>query len=144
MRDAGHAAGLRLIDRHPFGDAAAAPVAMLVECGQHFSPAAFDAADEAVRRTIAVFLDGRSAEPAPPQSVIEVTQAVTIQTEAFEFTREWPNMSLVPESGTLVGRDGAREVRTTYDDTWLVMPASARYRRPGLTAVRFGRRVAGL
>ena len=141
VRDGGHAAGLRLIDRFPFGDAAAAPVAMLVECGQHFSRAAFDAADEAVRRTISVFLDGRDAEPAPPQSLIEVTEAVTIQTDVFEFTREWPNMSVVPHVGTLVARDGAREVRTPHDDTYLVMPASARYRKPGLTAVRFGRRV---
>jgi len=143
VRDGGHAAGLRLIDRFPFGDAAAAPVAMLVECGQHFSRAAFDAADEVVRRTISVFLDGRGAEPAPPQSVIEVTQAVTIQTEAFEFAREWPNMSVVAQAGTLVARDGAREVRTPHDDTYLVMPASARYRKPGLTGVRFGRRVGG-
>lgn len=98
---------------------------MLVECGQHFSRAAFDAADEVVRRTISVFLDGRGTEPAPPQSVIEVTEAVTIQTEAFEFAREWPNMLVVPQAGTLVARDGAREVRTPHDDTYLVMPASA-------------------
>ena len=142
VRDGGHAAGLRLIDRFPFADAGAAPVAMLVECGQHFSRAAFDAAGEVMRRTISVFLDGRGAEPAPPQSVIEVTQAVTIQTDAFEFAHEWPNMSVVAQAGTLVGRDGAREVRTPHDDTYLVMPASARYRKPGLTAVRFGRRVA--
>jgi len=141
LRDAGHASGLRLIDRFPFGDATASPVAMLVECGQHFSRAAFDAADEAVRRTISVCLEGRSADPAPPQSVIEITQAITIQTQAFEFAREWPNMSVVEKAGTLVGRDGEREVRTPYDNTYLVMPASARYRKPGLTAVRFGKRV---
>lgn len=141
VRDAGHAAGLRLIDRFPFGDAAAAPVAMLVECGQHFSRAAFDAADEAVRRTIAVVLEGGPAGPSAPQSLIEITQAVTIETGAFEFVRDWPNMSRVAAAGTLVARDGAREVRTPHDDTWLVMPASARYRKPGLTGVRFGRTV---
>lgn len=141
VRDAGHAAGLRLIDRVPFGDAAAAPVAMLVECGQHFSRAAFDAADEAVRRTIGVVLEGGPAGPSAPQSLIEITQAVTIETDAFEFVREWPNMSVVAVAGTVVARDGAREVRTPHDDTWLVMPASARYRKPGLTGVRFGRTV---
>lgn len=139
IRDAGHAAGLRLIDCLPFGDATASPLAMLVECGEHFGPAAFDAAHEAVRRTIRVYLDDQSAEPAPPQTVVEVTQAVTILTDDFEFVREWPNMSVIAEAGTLVARDGEREVRTPHDDTWLVMPASARYRRPGLTAVRFGR-----
>jgi succinylglutamate desuccinylase len=142
VQDGGHAAGLRLIDRGAFADAAAAPVAMLVECGQHFSRAALDAADDAVQRTLAVFLEGASAPPAPCQRVIEVTEAVTIRSDAFEFACDWPNMAMVPQAGTLIGRDGDREVRTTYDNTWLVMPASARYRRPGLTAVRFGREVA--
>ncbi len=144
VRDGGHASGLRLIDRHPFGDAAAAPMAMLVECGQHFSPAAFDAADEVVRRMMSVYVDRQVVDPAPAQSVIEVTQAVTIKTDAFEFTREWPNMAIVPKAGTLVGNDGGVEVRTTYDDTYLVMPASARFCKPGLTAVRFGRQVSTL
>jgi succinylglutamate desuccinylase len=139
--DAGHAAGLRLIDRHPFGDAAASQVAMLIECGEHFSTAAFDAAEEVVRRTIGVYLEGGTPEAASPQSVIAVTSAITIQTDAFEFVREWPNMFCVPQAGTLLGRDDALEVRTPYDDTWLVMPASVRYQKPGLTAVRFGRRV---
>lgn len=142
VRDGGHASGLRLIDRHPFGDAAAKPMAMLVECGQHFSAQAFDAADESVRRMMSVFVEGSAAPPAPDQSVIEVTQAVTIQSDSFAFTQDWPNMALVPQAGTLVGRDGEVEVRTTYDDTWLVMPATERYRKPGLTAVRFGRRAA--
>jgi len=142
VRDAGHASGLRLIDRAPFGDAAAAPVAMLIECGQHFSREALVAAEESVRRTVAVFAHGESIAAASAQSLIEVTQAVTIETEAFEWVKDWPNMAVVPKAGTLVGRDGARDVRTPYDDTWMVMPSlSARHRKPGLTAVRFGRTV---
>ncbi|HEY8049648.1 MAG TPA: succinylglutamate desuccinylase/aspartoacylase family protein [Ramlibacter sp.] len=140
VRDAGHAAGLRLIDRAPFGDAAAAPVAMLVECGEHFSREALVAAEEAVRRTVAVFIGGERVAPAAPQAVIEVTQAVTIQTDSFEFVQEWPNMSLVPRAGTLVARDGGREIRAPHDGTYMIMPASARNCRPGQTAVRFGRR----
>jgi succinylglutamate desuccinylase len=141
IRDAGHAAGLRLIDRHPFGDPAASQVAMLIECGEHFSTAAFEAADEVVRRTISVYLEGQTPEAASPQHVIEVTSAITIQTDAFGFVRDWPNMSCVPQAGTLLGRDGELELRTPYDNTWLVMPASLRYQKPGLTAVRFGRKV---
>ena len=139
IRDAGHASGLRLIDRPPFGDAAASPAAMLVECGEHFGAPAFDAAEEVVRRTIAAVLNGQATDPAQPQSVIEVTQAVTIQTAAFAFEREWPNMAIVPKAGTLMARDGESEVRTPYDNTYLVMPASHRHIKPGLTAVRFGR-----
>jgi succinylglutamate desuccinylase len=142
VQDAGHASGLRLIDRGAFGDASAAPVAMLVECGQHFSRTAIDAAQEAVQRTISVYLERQGAQPAPTQSVIDVTEAVTIRTDTFTFTREWPNMAQVAQGGTLIGHDGQSEVRTPYDNAYLVMPASARYRKPGLTAVRFGRRVA--
>jgi succinylglutamate desuccinylase len=141
VRDAGHASGLRLIDRAPFGDAAAAPVAMLVECGAHFSRAALDAASEAVRRTVAVCIDGNEEAPAAPQSIVEVTEAVTIRSPGFAFVEHWPNMGVVPRKGTLIARDGDTEVRTPYDDTWLVMPATERFRQPGQTAVRFGRRV---
>jgi succinylglutamate desuccinylase len=141
VQDAGHAAGLRLIDRHPFSAPDTSPVAMLIECGAHFSRAAFDAAAQVVARMLSVFVDGAQAAPADKQSVIEVTQAVTIRTGEFEFVRDWPNMSRVPDAGTLIAHDGSDEVRTPYDDTFLVMPASARYRRPGLTAVRFGRKV---
>jgi succinylglutamate desuccinylase len=140
VRDAGHAAGLRLIDRAPFGDPAAPAVAMLVECGEHFSRAALVAAEEVVRRTVAVFLAGERLEPAAPQSVIEVTQAVTIETDAFEFVQEWDNMAVIGRAGTLVARDGGREIRAPHDGTYMIMPASARHRKPGQTAVRFGRR----
>jgi succinylglutamate desuccinylase len=141
VQDAGHAAGLRLIDRQPFASPDAAPVAMLIECGAHFSRAALDAAGEVVDRTLKVFVEGAQVQPAQPQSVIEVTQAVTIRSQQFEFVRDWPNMVCVPAAETLIGRDGSEEVRTPYDDTFMVMPASARYRKPGLTAVRFGRKV---
>lgn len=144
VQDAGHAAGLRLIDRQPFASPDASPVAMLIECGAHFSRAAFDAASEVVDRTLSVFVEGREVQPKEPQSVIEVTQAVTIRTDRFEFVRDWPNMACVPEAGTLVGHDGGEEVRTPYPYTYMVMPASMRYRKPGLTAVRFGRKVASI
>ena len=141
-KDAGHASGLRLIDRAPFGDASAPAVAVLVECGHHFSREALAAAEEAVRRVVAVFLEGRTAPPSPAQTLIEITEAVTIKTDRFEWVREWGNMERVPVKGTLVGRDGDREVRTPHDDTYMVMPSIAeKHRRPGLTAVRFGQRV---
>jgi hypothetical protein len=142
IKDAGHAAGLRLIDRAPFGDASNAAVAMLVECGQHFSREALVAAEEAVQRVVSVYVDGRAAPPSPSQTLIEITEAVTIKTDSFEWTRDWGNMEVVPAKGTLVGRDGERDVRTPHEDTYMVMPSMARrHRKPGQTAVRFGRRV---
>ena len=40
-------------------------------------------------------------------------------------------------SGTLIGRDGDREIRTPYSDCVLIMPT--RRPRKGETAVRLGR-----
>lgn len=141
VQDTGHAQGKRMIDRETFASPAAAPVAMLVECGAHFSREALDAAADVVRRTMAAMLQGQELAPPAEQSVLEVTSAVTIESDAFEFVQDWPNMSCVPTAGTLLGRDGAREVRTPHDDAWLVMPASRAFWKRGLTAVRFGRRV---
>ena len=145
LRDAGHAAGLRLIDSGAFADPAQAAVAMLVECGQHFSRSAIDTAHAAVRNTIAAGLHGQSfpanAAPASAQSLIEVTEAVTIRSDAFRWLRDWPNMGVVPQAGTLVARDGEHEVRTPHDHAYMVMPATPQFQKRGLTAVRFGRRV---
>lgn len=140
VQDGGHSAGLRLIDRPRFADPRAAPVAMLVECGQHFSREAIEAADETVRRTIAAVLRGEAMSAPEPQSVIEVTEAVTIRTDDFQWVGEWSNMGVVPEAGTLVARDGDSEVRTPHANTYMVMPASEAFRKRGQTAVRFGRR----
>lgn len=141
VQDSGHAAGLRLIDRAPYAQEGEPQVAMLVECGQHFSQAAIDAAHETVRRTIGVYLQGREMPAPGPQVLISVTEAVTIATDEFAFTQEWPNMGVVPRAGTLIARDGDREIRTPHDETFMVMPASEAFRKKGQTAVRFARRV---
>lgn len=141
VMDAGHAAGQRLIDSGGYQADESRRRAMLIECGQHFSRAACDAADEAVRRLVAVCLRGEKVSPAAPQTLLEVSEAVTIRTDRFQFVRDWGNMALVPEAGTLVARDGDREVRTPHEGTYMVMPATPRYCKPGLTGVRFARRV---
>jgi hypothetical protein len=46
-------------------------------------------------------------------------------------------MQVVPVRGTLLAQDGARLVRTPYDDSVLIMPT--RRPRRGETAVRIGR-----
>jgi hypothetical protein len=44
---------------------------------------------------------------------------------------------VLPEKGTLIGRDDGREVRTPYDNCVLIMPSRRLVR--GQTAVRLGR-----
>jgi predicted deacylase len=145
VRDAGHAAGRRLRDYAGFGEAGAGPAALLVECGQHWEAAAADVARETALR----FLDCLdllepdykaqhfAATPSPPQRVIEVTEAVTIMTDHFSFVRNFRGQEIIAQTGTLLGSDGAREIRTPYPDCVLIMPSRRLVR--GQTAVRLGR-----
>lgn len=145
--DAGHAAGRRLRDYAFFDDPRDARNALLVECGQHWERAAPQVAKAATLRFLA--LHGLAAPsfvaehggdmPLPPQTTIEVTDAVTIRTDAFAFVHPATPLGIVAKAGTLLARDGHDDIVTPYDDCVLVMPTH-RPRR-GETAVRLGRLV---
>jgi hypothetical protein len=74
------------------------------------------------------------------QRVIEVTEAVTITSDKFEFADDFRGLEVLSAKGTLIGRDGDREVRTPYEDCVLIMPSRRLIK--GQTAVRLGRFVA--
>jgi predicted deacylase len=143
--DAGHQAGKRLRDYAFFDDPADPRSALLIECGQHWERRAADVAHAATLRFLRHFgmLDAELAETAPPaaslprQQAIEVTQVVTITTDAFEFAIPVHGLMRVPKAGTLLARDAGHEIRTPYDDCVLIMPT--RRPRKGETAVRLGR-----
>jgi predicted deacylase len=145
--DAGHVAGKRLRDYAFFDDPEDPRNALLIECGQHWEKAAPEVAKQCTLRFLRhfgtvqpTFLDVHfSRAPLPVQKAIEVTTAVTIDTDAFVFVGPVKGLAVVKKSGTLIARDGEREVVTPYDDCVLVMPT----RRPkrGETAVRLGRYV---
>lgn len=144
VRDAGHAAGRRMRDYGGFGDAKSPKVALLVECGQHWEKAAADVAIETTWRFLAVSGVLAPADAlhilavAPkPQRVVAVTDAVTIASDRFEFAAEYRGLEVIPRAGTVIGRDGERDIRTPYNDCVLIMP-SRRLTR-GQTAVRLGR-----
>ena len=144
VRDAGHAAGRRLRDYGDFGEPNSPKTALLVECGQHWERAAADVAIETSLSFLAaagVLAPAEAARllarPAPRQRVVTVTDAVTIAGEGFEFTADYRGLEVIAHAGTVIARDGQREVRTPYDDCVLIMP-SRRLTR-GQTAVRLGR-----
>ncbi len=147
MCDAGHAAGPRMRDYGGFGDPAAAKTALLIECGQHWERRAAEVAtDVMLRFLIAVgsvipedvaALGGPDFDARPRQRVIEVTEAMTITGDRFEFTDNYRGLEVVPQKGTLIGHDGDREVRTPYDNCVLIMPSRRLVK--GQTAVRLGR-----
>jgi len=144
VSDAGHASGRRLRDYGDFADPASAKNALLVECGQHWAAGVERVALEVALRCLLhlrmvdpAFAAPHLAEPPPPQRFVEVTEAITIGSERFEFVRDFRGGEVIPRAGTLLAYDGGRPVRTPYDDCILVMPS--RRLTPGLTAVRLGR-----
>jgi predicted deacylase len=148
VSDAGHAAGRRMRDYASFGDTSSPRNALLVECGQHWEPESVDVAKEISLRFLACygvvdadFVQEHLTAVAPPQQhLIEVTGPVTIETDEFRFNEIFSGMEVIEKKGTLIGWDGAAEVRTPYDHCVLIMPS--RRLNKGASAVRFGRYVS--
>ena len=53
------------------------------------------------------------------------------------FVREFRGGEVIPKAGTVIAHDGAREIRTPYDNCLLVVPTPIAPR--GHTAVRLAR-----
>ena len=144
MCDRGHAAGPRLRDYGAFADPASPKAALLVECGQHWEESAANVATATGYRFLAA-CGLLAPDPcravldfaAPPQRVIDVTEAVTVTSDDFRFTVPYRGLEVISKAGTEIASDGGRAVVTPYDDCVLVMP-SMRLAR-GQTAVRLGR-----
>jgi predicted deacylase len=147
MCDAGHAAGPRMRDYAGFGDPASPKTALLIESGQHWQRRAAEVATDVMLRFLmavgtltrddAQALGGPDFDAHPRQRIIEVTEAITITGDNFEFVQEFRGLEVLTPKGTLIGRDSGREVRTPYDDCVLIMPS--RRLAKGQTAVRLGR-----
>ena len=143
VADAGHVAGRRLIDYGRFADPASPQAAVLVEAGQHWETAAVDMALASIAgllRHLGMAGAHSALPPSPPPSsgrFAEVTMAVTAVTSGFGFVQAFRGGDVVPRRNTLIGMDGATEVRTPHDDCLLVMPSLRPSR--GHTAVRLAR-----
>ena len=150
MCDEGHAAGKRMRDYGPFGDPASPKTALLIEAGQHWQNRAAEVATDVMLRFLiavgvltrddAAPIAGPDFDAHPQQRIIEVTEAVTIASDKFEFVDDFRGLEVLSPRGTLIGRDNGREVRTPYDNCVLIMPS--RRLAKGHTAVRLGRFVA--
>lgn len=149
MCDAGHAAGPRMRDYGGFGDPESPKTALLIECGQHWERRSAQVATDVMLRFLIALgvatrddvasLGDADFDANPRQRVIEVTAAVTITGDRFDFVEDYRGLEVIPRIGTLIGLDGGREIRTPYDDCVLIMPSRRLLR--GQTAVRLGRYV---
>lgn len=149
VTDAGHRNGARMRDFGAFSDANRAETAMLVECGQHWARSSIDIAITSCRQFLEAIdlvdtslLDRLGRAPKPvPQQVIEVTDAMTVKSGPFRFSRTVRGLDVIPKAGTVIAFDGKAPVTTPYDNCVLIMPSKRLTR--GLTAVRLGRFVEG-
>jgi predicted deacylase len=149
MCDAGHAAGPRMRDYGGFGDPESPKTALLIECGQHWERRSAQVATDVMLRFLialgvvtrddAASLGEDDFDAQPPQRVIEVTEAVTITGDRFDFVEDFRGLEVIPQKGAVIGHDGGREIRTPYDNCILIMPSRRLLR--GQTAVRLGRYV---
>jgi predicted deacylase len=147
MCDAGHAAGPRMRDYDGFGDPGSAKTALLIESGQHWERRAAEVATDVMLRFLIALgtvtredaqpLAGPDFDAHPRQRIIQVTEAVTITSDSFQFVQDFRGLEVLSPKGTLIGRDDTREIRTPYDDCVLIMPS--RRLAKGQTAVRLGR-----
>lgn len=146
VSDRGHAEGVRMRDYTAFADPASQRNALLVECGQHWeAPAADIALDTALAFLAATatiprdFADTHRPLPKPDSMrFYEVSGPVTIQTDDFRFAQDWRGFEHLPQ-GTLIGHDGAEEIRAPHPTTVLIMPSARLW--PGKTAVRLAQPV---
>jgi predicted deacylase len=149
MCDPGHAAGPRMRDYGGFGDSASPKTALLIEAGQHWERRAAEVATDVMLRFLVTLgtlsledarsLGGPDFDAHPRQRTIQVTEAITITGANFEFVEDFRGLEVLPQKGTLIGRENGREVRTPYDNCVLIMPSRRLVK--GQTAVRLGRYV---
>ena len=145
--DEGHEAGKRMRDYNEFGDPAGGKSAMLVECGQHWASSSVEVARAAALHFLRHLdvLDPRFIADHLPsvaggkQTVIEISDRVTIASEEFRFVEDYRGFEIIERAGSLIAHDGGREIRTPYDDCVLVMPTATGRASAGQTAVRLGR-----
>ena len=123
----------------------AAPIALLIESGQHWLKRSAEIAFETAWRFLAAagVLAPRNssapwlARPTPPQRTVLVTDQITNTCDDFRLDRNFQGIEVIPRAGTVIAHDGRREIRTPYDNCVLVMPMQRAAR--GQTVVRLGR-----
>ncbi len=147
--DTGHPAGLRMIERGPFGDPNDPRTAILIECGQHWERAAADVALDTLLRFLqhTGVLSADVTQPAlrriglvpsPRQRLVRVSEAVVARSLDFRFEHDFHGLEVIAKAGEPIARDGDVVIRAPHDDTVLVMPSMA-HLKVGATMVRLGR-----
>jgi hypothetical protein len=67
-----------------------------------------------------------------------VTEPVVADSMDFTFSEDFRGLELIEHAGTVIARDGGRDIVTPYDNCVLVQP-SLRHLGPGVTVVRLAK-----
>lgn len=120
----GLGSGTPLIQYGRFGEAAGEGVALVAECGQHFSRAASELATAVARDFLAHFglLARNERQQAEPQRRFELLRTCMITTPAFRFTRPVKGFEVFAKD-ELIATDGEQEIRAPCDRCTILMPA---------------------
>lgn len=123
--------GRPLIQYGAYGDPRATPVALVVECGQHFARTSGEIAISVTMRFLDFFglipadlAAQYKADPGQPKRY-EVTDVLVAKTDQFRFTAPFVGFEELP-GGALIAMDGSEEIRAPAQGCTLIMPA----RRP--------------
>lgn len=120
--------GRPLIQYGAFGDPRATPVALVVECGQHFARSSGDIAIAVTMRFLDFFaliptdLAAQYAADAGEPRRYEVTDVLTAKTDRFRFAAPFVGFEDLA-GGALIAIDGDEEVRAPAEGCTVIMPA---------------------
>ena len=120
--------GRPLIQYGAFGDPRAPPVALVVECGQHFAAASGTVAIGVTMRFLDFFgmipADLAAQYPADPGAPgrYEVTDVLVAKTDRFRFAEPFTGFEDVA-AGALIATDGDEEIRAPAGGCTIIMPA---------------------
>jgi succinylglutamate desuccinylase len=120
--------GRPLIQYGAFGDPQAAPLAFVVECGQHFARSAGALAIGITMRFLDYFgqIPSDLAAQYKPEAglpmVYEITDVLVAKTEQFRFAAPLVGFEDLP-GGTLIATDGPEEIRAPAAGCTVIMPA---------------------
>lgn len=144
VSDFGHANGTRLRDYGRFNTPGDIPVSLLAECGAHWHQSTAEVAIQTTYRFLHATGTITTETAAPHIGTgstsdrwVEVTDRFIPETESAGFVEPYIGLETIPAAGTIYAHDGARDMRTSFDDCVLIMPA--RHLIKGQTAVRLGR-----
>lgn len=121
----------RLREFGKFGDPDESAVGLQIQAGQHWRKETISTALRITRQFLQFYcgIPSGQTDPTQPQKRLHCLEVLKQQSTNFSFGDDFENATYFPEAGALIGSEGARDIRTSIDDCYLMMPVH--FRRSG-------------